>query len=140
MLANRHHPQLMPYDRWGNRVDEVEFHPSWHWLMERAVGQGLAAAPWESDSTHAHVRRAAGFTGDIAYVITGVGVAAPGAYPSAASAALLAKLKRLAITAAAAAALRWLRTCALVTSAIGATGTRSTTSSVQRSPFNHVAG
>ena len=48
MLANEHHPQLTPYDRYGNRIDEVEFHPSWHWLMERAVGHGLAAAPWES--------------------------------------------------------------------------------------------
>ena len=44
MLANRHHPELTPYDRYGNRVDEVTFHPSWHWLMERAVGHGLAAA------------------------------------------------------------------------------------------------
>ncbi|GAB2858253.1 acyl-CoA dehydrogenase family protein [Nocardioides pacificus] len=61
MLANEHHPRLVPYDRYGNRVDEVEFHPSWHWLMERAVGHGLQAAPWESDSPHAHVRRAAGF-------------------------------------------------------------------------------
>lgn len=61
MLANEHHPRLTPYDRYGNRIDEVEFHPSWHWLMERAVAQGLAAAPWESDSPHAHVRRAAGF-------------------------------------------------------------------------------
>ena len=61
MLANRAPPRLTPYDRFGNRVDEVAFHPSWHWLMERAVGQGLAAAPWESDSPHAHVRRAAGF-------------------------------------------------------------------------------
>jgi len=61
MLANEHHPRLTPYDRYGNRIDEVEFHPSWHWLMERAVGQGLAAAPWESDSPYAHVRRAAGF-------------------------------------------------------------------------------
>ncbi|WP_182526609.1 acyl-CoA dehydrogenase family protein [Nocardioides dongkuii] len=60
-LANEHHPRLVPYDRWGHRVDEVEFHPSWHWLMERAVGHGLAAAPWEDDSPHAHVRRAAGF-------------------------------------------------------------------------------
>jgi len=60
-LANEHHPRLTPYDRFGNRVDEVEFHPSWHWLMERAVGHGLAAAPWEDDSPHAHVRRAAGF-------------------------------------------------------------------------------
>ena len=61
MLANRHHPELTPYDRYGNRIDEVEFHPSWHWLMERAVGHGLQAAPWESESAHAHVRRAAGF-------------------------------------------------------------------------------
>jgi len=61
MLANEHHPLLTPYDRYGNRIDEVEFHPSWHWLMERAVGQGLAAAPWESESPYAHVRRAAGF-------------------------------------------------------------------------------
>jgi putative acyl-CoA dehydrogenase len=61
MLANQNPPRLMPYDRFGNRIDEVAFHPSWHWLLERAVGQGLAAAPWESDSPYAHVRRAAGF-------------------------------------------------------------------------------
>ncbi len=63
-LANRHEPELRPYDRWGNRVDEVVFHPSWHWLMERAVGHGLQAAPWEQQDAgapHAHVRRAAGF-------------------------------------------------------------------------------
>ena len=61
MLANENPPRLRPYDRWGERVDEVTFHPSWHWLMERAVGYGLAATPWESDDPHAHVRRAAGF-------------------------------------------------------------------------------
>ena len=61
MLANQNPPRLTSYDRYGNRIDEVEFHPSWHWLMERAIGQGLAATPWESDSPHAHVRRAAGF-------------------------------------------------------------------------------
>jgi putative acyl-CoA dehydrogenase len=61
MLANEHHPHLTPYDRYGNRIDEVEFHPSWHWLMARAIGHGLAATPWEQDSPHAHVRRAAGF-------------------------------------------------------------------------------
>ncbi|MXG90643.1 acyl-CoA dehydrogenase family protein [Nocardioides flavescens] len=63
-LANEHHPQLRAYDRYGHRVDEVEFHPSWHWLMERAVGHGLAAAAWERQAdgdAHAHVRRAAGF-------------------------------------------------------------------------------
>ena len=61
MLANEFHPRLMPYDRYGHRIDEVEFHPSWHWLIDRAVSQGLAAAAWESDEPHAHVRRAAGF-------------------------------------------------------------------------------
>ncbi|MGD9960108.1 acyl-CoA dehydrogenase family protein [Nocardioides sp.] len=60
-LANVHHPELTTYDRYGTRIDEVGFHPSWHWLMERAVGHGLAAAPWVSDAPHAHVRRAAGF-------------------------------------------------------------------------------
>ncbi|MGA8245762.1 MAG: acyl-CoA dehydrogenase family protein, partial [Nocardioides sp.] len=63
-LANRHEPELTSYDRYGNRIDEVVFHPSWHWLMERAVGHGLQAAPWEQQAAgaeHAHVRRAAGF-------------------------------------------------------------------------------
>ena len=61
MLANQNEPVLVPFDRYGNRVDEVRFHPSWHWLMERGVGYGLQAAPWQSDRPHAHVRRAAGF-------------------------------------------------------------------------------
>src|SRR6476661_9911640 len=61
MTANRNEPELKPYDRYGNRVDEVEFHPSWHWLMTRGVGHALGAAPWTSDDPHAHVRRAAGF-------------------------------------------------------------------------------
>jgi putative acyl-CoA dehydrogenase len=63
-LANEHHPELVAYDRYGHRVDEVAFHPSWHWLMERAVGHGLAATPWEEQAAgerHAHLRRAAGF-------------------------------------------------------------------------------
>ncbi len=61
MLANRNEPELAPFDRYGNRIDEVRFHPSWHWLMERAVGHGLQAAPWVSEAPHPHVRRAAGF-------------------------------------------------------------------------------
>jgi putative acyl-CoA dehydrogenase len=64
LLANEFTPTLVPFDRYGNRVDEVRFHPSWHWLMERGVGHGLQAAPWEQQEqgeAHAHVRRAAGF-------------------------------------------------------------------------------
>jgi len=63
-LANEHHPELRQYDRYGHRVDEVDFHPSWHWLLERAIGHGLGATPWERQAdgdAHAHVRRAAGF-------------------------------------------------------------------------------
>jgi putative acyl-CoA dehydrogenase len=60
-LANRHTPTLHTFDRYGNRVDEVEFHPSWHWLMHRGVGFGLQGAPWDSSAPDAHVRRAAGF-------------------------------------------------------------------------------
>jgi putative acyl-CoA dehydrogenase len=60
-LANRFEPVVKPFDRYGNRVDEVEFHPSWHWLMTRGIGHGLGATPWTSDDPHAHVRRAAGF-------------------------------------------------------------------------------
>ena len=60
--ANTHPPVLRTHDRYGNRVDEVEFHPAWHELLQVAVGEGLHAAPWAPDAgTAAHLRRAAGF-------------------------------------------------------------------------------
>ncbi|WP_328993850.1 acyl-CoA dehydrogenase family protein [Kribbella sp. NBC_01245] len=59
--ANQNPPVLRTHDRYGNRVDRVDFHPSWHWLMDKAVGFGLQAAPWLSDHPSAHLRRAAGF-------------------------------------------------------------------------------
>jgi putative acyl-CoA dehydrogenase len=59
-LANRHEPELRTHDRYGNRVDEVEFHPSWHHLMRTAVAEGLAAAAWADDRPGAHVARTAG--------------------------------------------------------------------------------
>ncbi|GAA2595240.1 DNA alkylation response protein [Winogradskya consettensis] len=58
--ANRHEPRLLTHDRYGHRVDEVDFHPSWHRLMEVAVGEGLAGSPWGDDRPGAHVARAAG--------------------------------------------------------------------------------
>jgi putative acyl-CoA dehydrogenase len=61
-LADLHHPVLHTHDRYGHRIDEVEFHPSWHWLMRRGVAHGLHAAPWAPDAAHAaHLVRAAGF-------------------------------------------------------------------------------
>ncbi|TDW86428.1 acyl-CoA dehydrogenase family protein [Kribbella sp. VKM Ac-2566] len=59
--ANQNAPVLRTHDRYGNRIDEVEFHPSWHWLMEQAVGFGLQAAPWTSERPSPHLTRAAGF-------------------------------------------------------------------------------
>ena len=59
--ANQNPPVLRTHDRYGNRIDEVEFHPSWHWLMEQAVGFGLQAAPWTSERPSPHLTRAAGF-------------------------------------------------------------------------------
>src|SRR3954454_25352091 len=44
--ANAYPPVLRTHDRFGHRIDEVDFHPSWHALMTVAVGQGLHAAPW----------------------------------------------------------------------------------------------
>ncbi len=44
--ANENPPTLRTHDRFGNRVDEVEFHPAWHELMTVAVRHGLHAAPW----------------------------------------------------------------------------------------------
>ncbi|MCX5053391.1 MULTISPECIES: DNA alkylation response protein [unclassified Streptomyces] len=59
-LANVHEPVLRTHDRYGNRVDEVDFHPSWHHLMRAAVAEGLAATPWAEDRPGAHVARTAG--------------------------------------------------------------------------------
>ncbi|MFN8198115.1 MAG: acyl-CoA dehydrogenase family protein [Nakamurella multipartita] len=61
-LADRNPPVLHTHDRAGRRIDEIEYHPSWHRLMGRAVGAGLQAAPWAPDAgAHAHLHRAAGF-------------------------------------------------------------------------------
>ncbi|WP_416970674.1 acyl-CoA dehydrogenase family protein [Streptomyces sp. 4F14] len=59
-LANRHEPVLRTHDRYGHRVDEVDFHPSWHALMDVAVSEGLAGAAWADDRPGAHVARTAG--------------------------------------------------------------------------------
>jgi putative acyl-CoA dehydrogenase len=60
-LANENPPVLRTHDRFGHRVDEVEFHPAWHELMGVAIGAGLHAAPWRDTRPGAHVARAAKF-------------------------------------------------------------------------------
>jgi putative acyl-CoA dehydrogenase len=59
-LANVHPPQLHTHDRFGHRIDSVEFHPSYHALIGAAVGAGLHGAPW-ARGAGAHIERAAGF-------------------------------------------------------------------------------
>ena len=72
-LANSHTPELHSHDRFGRRVDQVEFHPSYHELMKLAAGAGLHGTPWASlnplphplgegrGEGSPHVLRAAGF-------------------------------------------------------------------------------
>ncbi|MGD9620003.1 MAG: acyl-CoA dehydrogenase family protein [Mycolicibacterium sp.] len=58
-LADRNRPVLHIHDRYGHRIDEVEYDPAYHELMTVAVGHGLHAAPWADDRPGAHVVRAA---------------------------------------------------------------------------------
>jgi putative acyl-CoA dehydrogenase len=59
--ANTHAPVLRTHDRYGHRIDEVEFHPAWHALMRAAVSHELHALPWRTPRPGAHVARAALF-------------------------------------------------------------------------------
>ncbi|KQZ00744.1 DNA alkylation response protein [Pseudolabrys sp. Root1462] len=58
--ANKFTPQLKTLDRYGHRLDEVEFHPAWHELMAIALRAGLHSSPWAHPQPGAHVARAAG--------------------------------------------------------------------------------
>jgi putative acyl-CoA dehydrogenase len=44
--ANRAPPTFVPYDRYGQRIDEVEFHPAYHSLMAMGLEAGVSAAAW----------------------------------------------------------------------------------------------
>src|SRR5215207_4265058 len=57
--ANRHTPELKTHDRFGNRVDEIEFHPAWHELMGLAMGQETHSLAWTERRPGAQVARAA---------------------------------------------------------------------------------
>jgi putative acyl-CoA dehydrogenase len=57
--ANENPPVLHTHDRYGNRRDEVIFHPSWHHLMRTSVEHRLHNLPWTEQRKGAHVARAA---------------------------------------------------------------------------------
>ncbi|WP_137920701.1 isovaleryl-CoA dehydrogenase [Hydrogenophaga sp. 2FB] len=60
-LANVHTPVLKTHNRFGERIDQVEFHPGYHALMAQAVGAGLHGAAWGEGAPNPHLQRAAGF-------------------------------------------------------------------------------
>jgi putative acyl-CoA dehydrogenase len=58
-LANENKPVLRTFDRYGHRIDEVEFHPAWHQLMQMGVEHELHSLPWTSEEPYPHTARAA---------------------------------------------------------------------------------
>jgi putative acyl-CoA dehydrogenase len=57
--ANRVPPQLRSYDQFGNRIDEVDFHPAYHELLTLALGHGLHSLAWTAPQPGGFVARAA---------------------------------------------------------------------------------
>ncbi len=60
-LVNRHPPELSTHDRFGHRIDRVEFHPGWHSLLGMLRCESLHALPWIHPRPGAHVARAVGY-------------------------------------------------------------------------------
>jgi putative acyl-CoA dehydrogenase len=58
-VADRNPPVLRTHDRYGNRVDEIEFHPAWTSLLELGVRAGIPSLPWRDPRAGAHVVRGA---------------------------------------------------------------------------------
>ena len=57
-LANRHGPELRTHDRFGNRVDWVDFHPAWHELMALAFQHEVPSLAWTTKEANGHLGRA----------------------------------------------------------------------------------
>lgn len=57
-LANRHLPELKTHDRFGNRIDWVDFHPSWHQLMALAWKHEVPNLAWRTNQKNGHYARA----------------------------------------------------------------------------------
>jgi putative acyl-CoA dehydrogenase len=57
--THRDKPRLRTHDRFGARIDRVEFHPNYHALMQAAIEHGVAGLSWHAPAPGAHVARAA---------------------------------------------------------------------------------
>jgi putative acyl-CoA dehydrogenase len=58
-LANRFGPELRTHDRFGHRIDQVDYHPAWHDIMRQAMGHGVHNLPWTEARPGGHVARSA---------------------------------------------------------------------------------
>ena len=59
--AERNEPVLRTHDRYGNRIDEVELDPSWHWCLRQAIEREIHSLPWRDPQPGGHAVRAALF-------------------------------------------------------------------------------
>ncbi|MGH2915820.1 MAG: acyl-CoA dehydrogenase family protein [Solirubrobacteraceae bacterium] len=59
--AERNVPILRTHDRFGNRVDQVQLDPSWHWLLDGAIERSIHSLPWRDPRPGSHAVRAALF-------------------------------------------------------------------------------
>jgi putative acyl-CoA dehydrogenase len=59
--AEHNLPVLQTHDRYGNRIDQVELDPSWHWLLRGAVEREIHSLPWREERSGGHAVRAALF-------------------------------------------------------------------------------
>nr|MDQ6934819.1 acyl-CoA dehydrogenase family protein [Actinomycetota bacterium] len=59
VLADRNLPMLRTHDRFGHRIDEVEYDPTYHQLMGTAIEHGLHSSPWNETRPGGHVARSA---------------------------------------------------------------------------------
>jgi putative acyl-CoA dehydrogenase len=57
--ANRQEPQLRAYDRYGMRINQVEYHPAYHDLMTIAIENEVPSFAWNHVGAGAHVAHAA---------------------------------------------------------------------------------
>lgn len=57
-LANQHIPEIKTHDRYGNRIDWVEFHPAWHLLMSLAWKHEVPTLAWTAHQPQPHYARA----------------------------------------------------------------------------------
>ncbi len=60
-LANESPPVARTHDRFGNRIDEVDYHPAYHRFMEASISHGLHCIPWTEKRAGGHAARAATF-------------------------------------------------------------------------------